>query len=85
MTDLKVVQLKQEGYKDPIAAMRHILEQMEAGEYEPCDVGVLVMMGRNGAVETFGFGPKSDDLQALGLLRLGEQVIIDSAFGSDEQ
>lgn len=84
MSDLKVVQFKQDGYKDPIFALRHILGQLESGELEPCDIGVLVMMGREGAVESFGFGPKSDDLQTLGLLRLGEQLVIDSAFGPQE-
>tara|TARA_Y100000748_G_scaffold289141_1_gene274701 strand:+ start:701 stop:955 length:255 start_codon:yes stop_codon:yes gene_type:complete len=84
MTDLKVVQLKQEGYKDPATALRYILEQLESGEIQPCDIGVLVMMDREGGVETFGFGPKSDDLQTLGLRRLGEQIVIDTAFSPEQ-
>ncbi|HCA25328.1 MAG TPA: hypothetical protein DEP32_14285 [Pseudomonas sp.] len=80
MTDLKVVQLKPEGYSDPIKALKSAIEMMESGEIEPCETGALVLMGKNGAIETYGFGPKSDDLQVLGLLRLGEQVIIDGSF-----
>ena len=83
MTDLKVVQFQQEGQKDPATALRYILDQLESGEIEPCDIGVLVMMGRDGAVDTLCFGPKSGDLQALGLLRLGEQIVIDESFGPE--
>lgn len=78
--DLKVVQLKQDGYKDAISALKNIIEQLESGELQPCETGALVMVGKDGGLDAFGFGPKSDDLQVIGAFRLGEQVIIDAAF-----
>lgn len=80
MPDLKVVELKQEGYKDAVSALKSVIEMLESGELEPCETGALVMLGKGGGVETFGFGPKSDDLQLIGLFRLGEQVILESAL-----
>lgn len=81
--DLKVVQFQQEGYKDAIGALKIIVEQLESGELEACETGALVIMGKGGAVETFGFGPKSDELQVLGALRLGEQVVTEAMLYSE--
>lgn len=76
--DLKVVQFQQEGYKDALAALKEIVSQLESGELEAVETGALVILGKGGAVETFGFGPKSDELQVLGALRLGEQVVTEA-------
>jgi hypothetical protein len=81
MTDLKVVPLHQAQFSDPIAALKEIVKQLESGERSPCVTGVFVMMGADGGVETFGFGPKSEDLHCIGLMQLGQQVIMDSALG----
>lgn len=78
--DLKVVQFQQEGYKDAISALKNVVAQLESGELEPCETGVLVLMSKNSDVATFGFGPRSEELHVLGLLRLGEQVIIEAAL-----
>jgi hypothetical protein len=78
--DLKVVPFQQEGYKDAISALKNIVEQLESGELDACETGALVLISKGGAVDTFGFGPKSDDLQVIGAFRLGEQVIVDAAF-----
>lgn len=83
MTDLKVVQLQRDGSRDAVTVLKKIIEQLESGELEPCETGALVMLSTEGAVETFGFGPKADDLQVLGLFRLGEQVIIDSSLAPE--
>lgn len=76
--DLKFVPFARDGYSDAISALKCIVEQLESGELEACETGALVIMGKGGAVETFGFGPKSDELQVLGALRLGEQVVTEA-------
>lgn len=78
--DLKVVQFQQEGYKDALTALKDIVSQLESGELEAVETGALVLISKSGAVDTFGFGPKSDDLQVIGAFRLGEQVIVDAVF-----
>lgn len=79
MTDLKVVPLKREGYKDPIAALKQIIADLESGEMEPLALAVLVTMSDSQAIDSFAFGRRADDIAAaLGVLRIGEQVILDS-------
>lgn len=78
--DLKVVQFQQEGYKDAIAALKKVIEHLESGEFAPVETGALALMGRDGSIEVFGFGPKSDELQVLGLFRLGEAQWLDTVF-----
>jgi len=85
MTDLKVVPLKQEGYKDPIAALKQIIADLESGDMEPLAMAVLVTMSDSQAVDSFAFGRKADDVvTALGLLRVGEQVILDSMIPAED-
>ena len=78
MSGPKVVELRQEGWRDGVTALKQIIADLESGELEPIHAGVLVLMDREGGTETFAFGPRADDITALGLLRIGEQVIIDS-------
>lgn len=78
--DLKVVQFKQEGYKDAISALKKVVEQLESGELAAVETGAMALIGCDGSVEIFGFGPKSDELQVLGLFRLGEAQWLDTVF-----
>lgn len=78
--DLKVVQFQQEGYKDAINALKTVIAQLESGELAQVETGALVLMGRDGSIEIFGFGPKSDELQVLAMFRLGEAQWLDTVF-----
>jgi hypothetical protein len=49
-----------------------------------CSVGVLSLIGPKGEVTVFGLGPKCDDLQCLGAMRLGEQKLIDVLLDGGE-
>jgi hypothetical protein len=44
----------------------------------------LTLIGPKGEVTVFGLGPKCDDLQCLGAMRLGEQKLIDVLLDSGE-
>lgn len=76
--DLKVVGFQREGWRDPVKTLESIIEMLKSGEMAPCEIGALVTMNTEGAVEVFGFGPKAEDLQVLALLRIGETSLIDS-------
>lgn len=84
MSDLKVVQFSREGWREAIATLRTIADQMESGDLSPCKVGTLVMLTEGGEVEVFGFGPAADDLQILGLFRVGEQKLIEALLDAEE-
>lgn len=84
MTDLKVVQLRRDNTQDYIQALKAIVTALENGEQPAVETGILVLMSADGLIDTFGFSPRSDDLQVLGLMRLGEQVIIESAMYPDQ-
>lgn len=77
MTDgPKVIQLRREGWREAVQALKAIVDQVESGELPPIDVGVLVTMSQDGEVEVFGIGPKAEALQVVGLLRYGEHRIV---------
>lgn len=59
--DLKVVSLTREGWREPVATLRLIADQMESGEIEACSIGAMVMIYESGGVGLFGFGPKDED------------------------
>lgn len=80
MTDLKIVPIKRDGYSDAIDALKNIIAQLEAGEIEPCETGCVVLMDKSGTLDTLGFGPKSENIQAIGLLEMGKQVILEAAM-----
>lgn len=50
-----------------------------------CTLGALPLIVREGEVTMFGLGPKCDDLQCLGAMRLGEQKLIDVLLGGGEE
>lgn len=78
----KLIQFEREGWRDTVAALRAIADQIESGEQSRPKVGVLVLHGSDNRIETFGFGSKADDLSALGLLRVGEQIIVNGQLSS---
>ena len=81
---MKVVEFKREDWRDPVKTLRKIADDLESGELGVCKVGVLAMLTDSGAVEVFGFDPVADDLQALGLFRLGEQKLIEVLLDADD-
>lgn len=76
MEKLKVLTFEREGWRDAVRTLRKIADDLEAGELEPCLVGVLAMRSGGGRITAFGFGPMADDMQSLALFRLGEQKLI---------
>ena len=74
---MKIVELKREGWRDAAKTLRKIADDLDAGELPECTVGTLTLIGAKGEVTVFGLGPKCDDLQCLGAMRLGEQKLID--------
>jgi hypothetical protein len=55
------------------------------GMHPECTLGALTLIGPEGEVTMFGLGPKCDDLQCLGAMRLGEQKLIDVLLGGGEE
>lgn len=66
---LKVVELYENNYRDPVATLRTIANQIEAGEYGAVGCAALVLMGDT--VEVFGMGVKSDGAETAVLLYAG--------------
>lgn len=83
MTGPKAVPFDREGWRDAVASLKQIVADLESGELAPVDMGVLVLRGKDGATETFAFGGRADEMSALGLLRVGEQIIVDSCLGDE--
>lgn len=83
MSGPKVVELRQEGWRDGVTARKQIIADLECGELEPIHAGLLVLMDKSGGVATFAFGPRADEVTSLGLLRVGERIIVDSALGEE--
>lgn len=81
---MKVVELQRESWRDAAKTLRKIADDLDAGEHPECSVGTLTMIGPNGEVTVFGLGPKCDDLQCLGAMRLGEQKLIDVLLDGGE-
>lgn len=79
-TDINVVPFKKHVHADAVVALKEVIGMLESGEIESTDVGVLVLMGAKGELNTFDFGPRNEALRVLGLLKLGEQVVIESAL-----
>lgn len=79
-----VIDFMREDWRDAAKTLRKIADDLEAGEHPVCSVGVLTMIGPRGEVTVFGIGPKCDDLQCLGAIRLGEQKVIDAVLSTGE-
>lgn len=70
---MKIVELKREGWRDAAKTLRKIADDLDAGEHPECTVGALTLIG-----------PKCDDLQCLGAMRLDEQKLIDVLVDTDD-
>lgn len=81
---MKIVELKREGWRDAAKTLRKIADDLDAGEHPECTVGMLTIIGPRGEVTAFGLGPKCDDLQCLGAMRLDEQKLIDVLLDGGE-
>lgn len=75
---MPVLEFKREGWRDVVGCLREIANQIESGQLDKPEVCCVVTMGADGYVDTFGAGEKAEGIQVLGLLRLGEQSVIDS-------
>jgi hypothetical protein len=80
----KLIDFKREGWRDAAKTLRKIADDLDAGVHPECTVGALTIIGPKGQVTVFGVGPKCDDLQCLGAMRLGEQKLIDVLLDGDE-
>jgi hypothetical protein len=80
----KLIEFKREGWRDAAKTLRKIADDLDAGVHPECTVGALTLIGPNGEVTVFGLGPKCDDLQCLGAMRLGEQKLIDVLLDGGE-
>jgi hypothetical protein len=75
--DLKVVTLQESNFRDPVATLRKIADNIEAGEYG--DVGTVALVLLGDTMEVFGLGRDSEAtsvslLLNAGLLRLARTV-----------
>ncbi|WP_223553430.1 hypothetical protein [Pseudomonas sp. BF-R-01] len=80
----KLLEFKREDWRDAAKTLRKIAGDLDAGDHPACSVGVLTLIGPKGEVTVFGLGPKCDDLQCLGAMRLGEQKLIDVLLDGGE-
>lgn len=69
----KLIDFKREGWRDAAKTLRKIADDLDAGVHPECTVGALTLIG-----------PKCDDLQCLGAMRLGEQKLIDVLLDGGE-
>lgn len=74
---IKVLEFRREDWRDAAKTLRKIADDLDAAEHPECTVGALTLIGAKAEVSVFGLGPKCDDLQGLGAMRLGEQKLID--------
>lgn len=73
-----VLAFRREGWRDVSATLRRIADRIDSGDLPSPATCALVMIADGGALEVFGLGEKADDLQLIGLLRLGEQRIVNN-------
>jgi hypothetical protein len=69
MPDLKVVTLQESNYRDPVATLRRIADDIEAGEYGPVGCAAVALLGNS--MEVFGMGPDSEAPSVALLLHAG--------------
>lgn len=66
---MKVVTIYESNYRDPVATLRQIADQIEAGKFGAVGCVGLVLMGDT--MEIFGAGAKSDGAEVALLLNAG--------------
>lgn len=74
---LKVVSLYETNFRDPVAALRRIADEMEAGDYGAVGSAAVVLLGDT--MEVFGMGEDSEApstalLLHAGFMRLSKSV-----------
>lgn len=74
---MNVVEFNRENWRDPARTLRQIADDLDSGTLEACSVGAVSMLAESGKIEVFAFGPVAEDLQALAVMRLGEQKLVD--------
>lgn len=82
-TDNKVVPIKRNTRADAIQTLKTIIESLENGEIGPLDTGCLILLSADATLKTVSFGPGESDLQVVGLLEMGKQVILESVMYPD--
>lgn len=73
-----VLAFKRESWRDVVSTLRLIADEIERGDVPLPEVCAIVSMDGLGEMQVFGLGEKADDLKLIGLLRLGEQRIVDN-------
>lgn len=69
MADLKVVTLQDSNFRDPVATLRKIADEIEAGDFGEIGCVGVVLLGDS--MEVFGFGPDSEAPSVALLLHAG--------------
>lgn len=67
--DLKVVSLHESNYRDPVATLRKIADEIEAGDFG--SVGCVAVTILGDTMEVFGMGPDSEAPSVALLLHAG--------------
>lgn len=72
----EVITLYESNFRDPVATLRRIADEIEAGEYG--DVGTLAVALLGDTFEVFGAGEDSDGPSVCTLLQAGVTRIVNS-------
>lgn len=71
MTQMKVVQLKAEDWRNVSMTLRKIADEVEAGDFGQIQVAGLVLLDERNKPYVFGAGPKAEELQIIASLSIG--------------
>lgn len=74
--DLKVVQLHESNFRDPVASLRALADEIEAGEYG--DVTCVAVSLFGDTLEVFGVGRDSEAPTTVCVLQAGAQKLLSS-------
>lgn len=75
----EVIQLYQTNFRDPVATLRRIADEMERGDFGEVGTIGVVVLGK--AMQVFGAGPDSDGLSVALLLQAGNLRLVQSVEG----
>jgi hypothetical protein len=67
--DLRVVTLFESNYRDPVASLRRLADEIEAGDFG--EVGCIGIALLGDTMEVFGAGPDSDGTSVATVLHAG--------------
>ena len=80
MGTLTPIEAKREGWRDTVAALRAIADDLESGIEPECHDAVLITRSKDGEIRVFSFGQRMDDMRALAVLRLGDAVLVQGSI-----